>query len=47
MVLLWEKMAVHASKRRPERARREQERAAVLLEYGDQRQQLAAISNRT
>jgi hypothetical protein len=46
-VFFWDGMAAQAAERRREQERRQQERDAIVQEYADERQQLAAISNRT
>ena len=46
-MFFWDGMAAQAAERRREQERRQQERDAIVQEYADERQQLAAISNRT
>ena len=46
-MFFWDRMAVQAAERRRGQERREQERDAIVQEYADERQRLAAISSRT
>ena len=46
-MFFWDGMAAQAAERRREQERRQQERDAIIQEYADERQQLAAIPNRT
>jgi hypothetical protein len=43
---IWEEVAAQAARRRRDRERRERARDAILHEYADQRQQVAAIPHR-